>query len=456
MRSEVLLRNPRKTGTAASESRTTPQNGCALGAPRKGQRVPLPVSGHASVPFPLLRWLAVSVFVISSTLNYIDRALLSTLAPLLMAEMHLTQVRFGFLISAFSIAYAASSLFAGWFLDRVGVTSGICGAVAWWSAAAISTAFTRNLAGLACARAALGIGESAGVPAAGKLNGLYLEPSERALGAALNQVGLSLGLALAPLSIGIAQAYGWRIPFIFTGALGFLWIPLWIALSRAIRPKYADQEFEVHSSSSWAILLDRRLAVLVFANVLWMGSYSLWSNWTTLYLVKVHGLTLVQTARFVWIPPLVSNIGGFFGGWLSLKWIEHGNHPVAARRRAIWVSAAGSLFTLLLPLAPDARWATAIISVSFFFALAGSVNIYALPIDIFGPARSGLAIAALTCAFGILQTVISPVVGYLGDHRLYQQVVWLVTLPLLAGGLVLQLLKLTPEEYQNASNRAAS
>ncbi len=123
---------------------------------------------------------------------------------------------------------------------------------------------------------------------------------------------------------------------------------------------------------------------------------------------------------------------------MSLRWMKRAIEPVTARRRAVWVSAAGSLVTLLLPLAPDARWATAVMSLSFFFAVAGSVNIYALPIDLYGPARSGLAISALTCAFGLLQTVISPVIGYLSDHRLYTEVVWIVTVPLILSSLVLQ------------------
>src|SRR5882757_2178799 len=96
--------------------------------------------------------------------------------------------------------------------------------------------------------------------------------------------------------------------------------------------------------------------------------------------------------------------------------------PVPARRKAVWVSAAGSLATLLVLFAPNAGWATAWISVSFFFSLAGSVNIYALPIDIFGAKRTGVALAALTCSFGILQTVISPIIGYLSDYKLYTEV----------------------------------
>jgi len=387
--------------------------------------------------------MAFSVFIISSTLNYLDRQLLNVLAPLIMAELHFNQTGFGFIISAFSIAYAASSLVAGWFLDRAGINLGILTAISWWSAAAISTSWVTGRAGLAVCRAALGIGESAGVPAVGKLGGIYLKPEERALGAAVNQIGLSLGMALAPLFIGMAKAHTWRAPFVVTGFAGFVWIPVWFRVNRGFPPQYASQERRPPQERGWsafAILRQRSMLLLIAANVLWMGAYSLWSNWTTLYLIHVHHITLEQSKNYVWIPPLLSNVGGFFGGWLSLRWIKRGVEPVVARRRACWVSAVGSVFALLLPLAPDARWATAVISLNFFFALAGSVNIYALAVDIFGAARSGLAIAALTCAFGILQTVISPVIGFLGDHRLYNEVVWMVTVPLVLSSLVLQLL----------------
>lgn len=399
----------------------------------------------ASLPWTGRRWVAYMVFVISSILNYLDRQLISTLAPLIMAEMHFNQTGFGFLISAFSITYAATSLLSGWFLDRAGVNRGISAAVSWWSVAAISTSLVKNLPGLVVCRAALGIGESAGVPAVGKVNAIYLKPAERALGTAANQVGLSLGIASAAPWVGVAISHGWRMPFLFAGLLGLLWIPLWLAVNRAIPPRERGQEIPSgempRNRSEWPILRDRPLILLVIANLLWMGAYALWSSWTTLYLTHVHHVTLRQSAHYVWIPPLVSNAGGFFGGWLSWRSIHRGISPIAARRRAVWVSAAGALITLTLPFAPDARWATALISASFFFVLAGSVNIYALPIDIYGAARSGLAISALTCAFGVLQTVLSPVIGYLSDHQLYTQVIWLVTAPLLLSALVLMGIK---------------
>lgn len=388
-----------------------------------------------------LRWIAVGVFIISSTLNYLDRQLLATLAPLIMTDLHFSQTGYGFLISVLSIAYAISSPVTGWFLDRVGVNRGILAAVTWWSVSAISTGLVSGARGLAFCRAALGIGESAGVPAVGKLNGLYLKPEERALGAAFNQVGLSLGLIIAPLSIGLATTYSWRAPFMIAGFLGLLWIPLWMAISRSIPPQFDTEESairEARNYPAWSVLRDSRLLWLLVTNVLWMIGYSLWSNWTTLYLMHVQGLTLQETAHYVWIPPFISNLGGFFGGWLSLRWMRRSVAPVAARRRAIAVSAAGMLITALLPLAPDAGWATACISVSFFFLLSGSVNIYALPIDIFGAARSGLAISALTFAFGVMQMILSPVIGYMGDHKLYTEIGWLAAVPPVLGALALK------------------
>ena len=384
-----------------------------------------------------LRWIAFSVFVLSSTLNYLDRNLLVVLGPLIMEEFHLSQIQFGWLLSAFSLAYAAPTLFAGWFLDRAGVNRAIATAVGWWSGAAISTGLVGSFPGLALCRSALGIGESASVPAVGKLNGLYLKPEERAMGTALNGLGISLGLALAPLWIGVATARSWRAPFVMSGLFGLLWIPLWLVVYRFIPPGAASRDGAPQESQGFRLLADRRLILLMIANVLWMSGYSLWSNWITLYLTHVHHITLKDTASLVWIPPVISNLGGFFGGWLSMRSIQRGIEPVKARQRAVWVSTAGALGAFALPFMPSAGWATAIIALSFFFVLAGSVNIYALPIDIYGPQNAGFAVSALTFAYGVLQAVISPVIGWLGDHGLYHQVVWLVTVPAILSSVTL-------------------
>ena len=157
----------------------------------------------------------------------------------------------------------------------------------------------------------------------------------------------------------------------------------------------------------------------------------------SLYLIHVQHVSVRDTAHYVWIPPLISNFGGFFGGGLSLWWMNLKADSVSARRRAIWVSAIGALSTLALPLVTTPLAATALISCSFFFCLAGSVNLYALPLDLFGSSQAGVAIAALTFAYGLLQTVISPIVGLMADKGLYAQVIWILTIPPLLSAAIL-------------------
>src|SRR5206468_11855752 len=187
----------------------------------------------------------------------------------------------------------------------------------------------------------------------------------------------------------MAMKYSWRRPFVVTGIVSLLWIPVWLVVNRFIPARVDMPQDPLRKSSSFRLLLDPALLRLVLANVLWMGGYSLWSNWMTFYLIGVYRVDLRTANNYSWIPPLVSNFGGFFGGWLSLYWIRKSVAPVSARRRAVWVSALASLLALLLPLAPNIKWATVLISANFFFLLAGSVNIYALPIDLFGAAQAG-------------------------------------------------------------------
>ena len=386
-----------------------------------------------------LRWIAFSVFVLSSTLNNLDRQLLAVLSPQILADLHLSKAQYGWLVAVFSLTYAGTTLFAGWFLDRGGVNRAISSAVAWWSAAAMSTGLVGSLGGLAICRAALGIGESASIPAVGKVNGIYLKSEEHAVGAAINGVGLNLGAAIAPLWVGVVLAHTWRTPFFITGLFGFLWIPLWLLVNRLIphSMQNAPSNRTSQMGVGFRLLSDRALILLMIANALWMSGYSLWQNWTTLYLTDVHHISLQDTAALVWIPPMASILGGFFGGWLSMRSIKRGIEPIRARQRAVWVSAAGSFSAFALPFVPNARWATVIIALSFFFVLAGSVNIYALPIDIYGAKNAGFTVSALTFAFGVIQAILSPMIGWLADHGLYHQVVWLVVVPAVLGSVAL-------------------
>jgi ACS family hexuronate transporter-like MFS transporter len=385
---------------------------------------------------PRYRWWILAVFTLSSAINYLDRQSLATLAPLLRAEFHLSHEEYGWILGAFSITYAASAPFAGMLVDRIGLTRAVSLAVGCWSCAGIATGFTRGLGGLAGCRSALGLAEAAGIPSAGKAIHLYLPPAERALGNAVNQAGVSLGAILAPpLATWIAVRSGWRMAFVATGVLGLAWIPLWNWAARHSAP---SPPASLNLRGDAAILRDRRLWAFAGANALAMVGYSLWTNWTTQYLVDQHHLTVSQAAWYAWIPPVAAMAGGFLGGWSSLRLMRDGMAAPAARLRVCFAAAVLSVVTAAIPHAPTAGWASAGISLSILAVAAISVNIYTLPLDTFGGARAAFAVSLLVASYGAVQLVISPAFGALIDRHGYAPVTAIAALTPLAACAVLR------------------
>jgi len=387
-----------------------------------------------------LRWIAISVFLFSSALNYLDRSLLAAVAPALKAEFHLSNQDYGKIVSVFSILYATTAPLAGWFIDRVGLNAGASVAVLVWSLAGASTGFAQSIRGVLASRTVLGIAEAAGIPCFGKANGIYLESRELALGTAFNQVGISIGLTAAPLIVAaMAPLYGWRSTFIACGALGFIWVPLWLLTAKKI-PAHPEKTSKAPLPIR-QVLGDPRLYGLIFSTLFLMSLYTLWTNWTTLYFVDHWHLTQAEAnARYAWIPPVFGTAGGFVGGWMAFHWIRGGVNVLAARIRVCWICAASAfLVTVVIPFMPGAVWANVFISLSAFWAIAVTTNLYALPIDLFGPGRAGLGVAALTSAYGLMQAPLSLGIGAMADHVGYPAVFFSMAAMPLIGVAILRL-----------------
>jgi ACS family hexuronate transporter-like MFS transporter len=234
--------------------------------------------------------------------------------------------------------------------------------------------------------------------------------------------------------VAIALRSGWRAAFVVTGVLGLAWIPLW---NWAARRTSTTPLPKLQPGASTAVLRDRRLWAFVAANALNMTGYYLWFNWTTLYLVDVHHLTQQQSAWYAWIPPLFAGLGGFFGGWLSLRMMERGVAAPEARFGVCFGASVIALPTVALPLAPDAAWASALISLGIFAVAAFSVNMYTLPLDTFGGAPAAFAVGILVASYGAVSAVISPVIGAVIDAHGYAPVTTVVAFTPLAACAVL-------------------
>ena len=359
-----------------------------------------------------LRWIAVVVFVLSSVLNYLDRQVLATMVDIWKArpEFPFSYEDYGLVITVFSIAYAIAAPFMGWFLDRVGLNRGITISVAVWAVASAGTGTVHGMTGLLMWRAVLGVAEAAGISAVGKVIGMYLLPEERAVGNATSQLGISVGLAIAPpFTVFLAYHYSWRWTFFTAAILSILWIPVWLGTERLIPPTVQPRGAKggVHSEG---LLRDPRLWALVAANALSMTVYSLWTNWAPTFLVHL-GLKPPEAAHYSWVVPLCGYAGGFLGGSMSWRFIRSGDTPVRARKRVCLMAAVGCLATALVPLLRTPMLATIGMSFSFLSVAAWSTNLYTLPVDIYGSARAGFSVSGLVFAYGAMQAIVSKPIG---------------------------------------------
>jgi ACS family hexuronate transporter-like MFS transporter len=361
------------------------------------------------------RWTVCALLFAVTTVNYMDRQVLSILAPTLQREMHWSESQYGDVVSWFSLVYAFGFLAAGRWLDRVGVRSGFAWAVVAWSLAAIGHAFARTTAGFSAARAFLGLGESANFPGAIKTVALWFPKRERALAAGIFNAGTNTGAILTPLIVPwIALTWGWRWAFVVTGSLGFLWLVLWLALYRVPErhPRVSAAELALIQSDPpdpqgegvrWLRLLGHRqtwafvVGKLMADPVWWFYLY-----WLPKFLDTRYGIKLTHLALPLIVVYLVADIGSVGGGWLSSALIKRGWTVNRARKTAMLAMALLIVPTAFAPLAAGLWTGVLLVAVAAAAHQAWSANVYTLASDMF-PRRavgSVVGIGAFAGAMG--------------------------------------------------------
>ena len=194
------------------------------------------------------RWTICGLLFFATTVNYLDRQVLSLLAPSLSKEFNWSNSDYANITAVFQFIYAISMLFAGRIIDKLGTKKGYVLAIVVWSIGAImhayslpvGTAFSTfmvwigvgavpiSIAGFMLSRAVLGFGESGNFPAAIKAVAEYFPKKERSFATGIFNSGSNVGAILAPLTVPvIAEYYGWEFAFILVGAIGFIWIIFW-------------------------------------------------------------------------------------------------------------------------------------------------------------------------------------------------------------------------------------
>ncbi|HEY0709977.1 MAG TPA: MFS transporter [Polyangia bacterium] len=283
------------------------------------------------------RWLICALLFIATTINYIDRQILSLLKPILDEEMKWTNEQFGDLNSLFQGSYALSLLFFGWFVDRFGAKRGYAVSIAAWSFAAIGHALVGSIRGFQFARIALGLGEGGNFPAALKAVASWFPKRERAFATSIFNAGSNVGAIVAPAIVPpLAYSWGWHSAFVIAGIAGLLWLALWIPLFQnspemvkavgkgELDHIRSDLETESTAKMRWRDLLGyRQTYSFMIAKFLTDPVWWFMLIWLPDFFKKTRGLDIktswVHLVTIYSIVTVLSITGGWLTGYLNRR-----------------------------------------------------------------------------------------------------------------------------------------
>lgn len=410
------------------------------------------------------RWTICALLFFASAINYVDRQVIAILKPTLQKEFGWTDIDYGWIIFAFSTAYALGFIFAGRFMDKFGTKIGFTVAIILWSIGAMmhawalgvgevmlpvltplidgllavvnaiitplgfapwSIVLSVSVAGFIVARFVLGLGESGNFPAAIKTTAEWFPKKERALSTGIFNAGTNVGALVTPLVVPILVAvWGWYEAFIITGLLGFIWLAFWLLLYK--RPeahqRLSKDELEyIQSDPSepvtkvpWAKLVKfRQTWAFALGKFLTDPIWWIYLFWVPDFLQRQHGLDLKSFGLPIAVIYIIADVGSVGGGWIS-SWLIKKGHTVNRSRKMAMLICALAVVPIVLASMTSSLWLGVIlIGIAAAAHQGWSANLFTLTSDTF-PKQAVGSVVGIGGMFGAIGgMVIAPLVGYI-------------------------------------------
>jgi ACS family hexuronate transporter-like MFS transporter len=407
------------------------------------------------------RWTICTLLFFATTINYVDRQVLSLLQPYLSEKFHWTFSDYANITSAFQLCYAIALLFAGRFIDWLGTKKGYALALILWSIGSVIHAFANSIGsmlspllsvfgiampvsviGFIFARFVLGVGESGNFPSAIKTTAEWFPKKERSFATGIFNSGANIGAVVAPLSVPlIARYFGWEYAFIIVGAIGFLWIIFWKhyydspeklfkkgKINKAeynyIHSDAKEQPIENREKSGgnkvrWFRLLTyRQMWSFVAGKFLTDCVWWFFLFWLPVFLKSYYGMTGMQLMMPLAVLYTMTMVGSICGGWLPAYFVNKGMDMYPARMTAMIVIAIFPLVVLLAqPLSSVSYWwPILLIGVGTSAHQAWSANLFTTVSDMFPKEVIASVTGIGGMAGSISGVIISKVGGWMFDH----------------------------------------
>lgn len=354
-------------------------------------------AGGAAARVGRYRWVICALLFFATTINYVDRQVLGILTtdPAFQSAIGWNEAEYGYVNTAFQVAYAIGLLVVGGLMDRFGTRRGYSLAIIFWSIAAMAHALARSPFSFGAARFALGLGEAGNFPAAIKTVAEWFPKKERAFATGIFNSGTNIGAIVAPLTVPfIASTYGWRWAFIITGAIGFIWLVFWLAMYRRPEehPRLSAGELahiqsdppEPATKIPWVQLLPHRQTwAFAIGKFLTDPIWWFYLFWLPKFLSKTYGLDISKIGLPLVVIYLIADVGSIGGGWLSSAMIKRGWSVNAARKTTMLICALCVVPIIFASQASNLWVAVGLISLAAAAHQGWSANIFTTASDMF-------------------------------------------------------------------------
>jgi ACS family hexuronate transporter-like MFS transporter len=301
-----------------------------------------------------LRWWIIGLVMLGAIVNYLTRSTMGVAAPTLTDELGVTTQQYSWITSAFQLGIMMQPV-CGYILDTLGLKTGFALFATAWSLITMAHGLANSWPMFAILRGMLGLAEGSANPAGMKAVSEWFPARERGLAGGVFNIGSSVGSMLAPpLVVWAILTYDWQAAFFISGALGLVWVCLWLTFYRSpdthprlspeekrliVEGREAHLEADDRKPSPLRILRTRNFWGIALPRFLADPTWGTLAFWVPLYLTTVRGFDLAQIAMFAWLPFVAADLGCLFGPTLALFLQKRGLSLINARRTAFSVGA---------------------------------------------------------------------------------------------------------------------
>ena len=383
-------------------------------------------------PMRKYRWVVVTLLFFATTINYLDRQVIGLLKDNLAMDFNWSEKDYSRIVMAFSSAYAIALVLFGRLIDKIGTRLGYAISVVIWSVAAMFHALATGTLSFAIARTALGAGEGGNFPAAIKAVAEWFPKKDRALATGVFNSGTNMAAIVGPPLIAwIFSSYGWKQAFLWTGALGFIWLIFWWWLYEipSKQKKLSATEFayvnsdadeaigEAGPKTGWSGLFRlRQTWAFVLGKFLTDPVWWFYLFWIPSYFNTTYHLNLTRSAVHVSTVYIIASFGSILGGWFSGWLIKKGLPVYKARKIAMFFFACCVVPIFFVRYTTSIWPAVWLISLAASAHQAWSANIFTLASDMF-PKHTLSSVVGIGGMAGSVGGILFPLlIGIMLDH----------------------------------------